>query len=453
MVIVKKPEKLYPETQAEMAEWKKTKEWKGGKWIPKEVKADELGEIPKLPDVSYEEAMPGDANGAVGKISTNAKAITTSTDILLKRIEALEKERETTKTEKKGWLEKLTTSPEDTYEEKRTKLMEELGIPEETEQFKQQNIKVAALQGDLDKLELQQREEIDRAYDRPTAMPNIKAEISEINRDYDRKKAYKAVELSSQVAILQAYQGNLSLSYDSLDIAIKSWMWDYEENRKRWEIMYTFHADELDDLNTETRRTYDMAYNAAIRDEEQAKKDADYKKSLWVDAANKGVYLNFDEILDMSKDEATKLYAKKVAPVIATREARKVKEAENWADFLSKSQRLWLENEEIDVDTPEGVEEAKIALQLKIPDNLQNKALTEGIPIAYGPDKINIVQAIWEGIATNGDEITKQQLVDTYGEEGRKWWDTWTKIMREEVELDDWATIFGLEGAATTEGY
>ena len=183
--------------------------------------ASNLGNVPKLPDIPYSEYTPTDANDSVSKTYTEAKAITTSNDILLDRLADVDKKIEATETKKKSWLEKRFAEPEETYEDKRAALMKELGIKEESELVKQQNVKVATLQGDLDKIELQQREEIDRAYDRPTAMPNIRAEINEVNRAYDRKKAYKAVEISSQVAILQAYQGNLNMSYDSLDSTIK----------------------------------------------------------------------------------------------------------------------------------------------------------------------------------------------------------------------------------------
>ncbi|MHA1400053.1 MAG: hypothetical protein ACTSQE_06875 [Candidatus Heimdallarchaeaceae archaeon] len=279
------------------------------------LSTSDLGDVPTLPDIPYEEYMPEDANKSVSETNAEAKGVTTSTDILLARLDALDRERETAKEEKKGWLEKMTAKPEESYEDKKAALMEELGIKVESDLVKQQNIKVATLQGDLNKIELQQREEIDRAYDRPTAMPNIRAEISEINRAYDRKKAYKAVEISSQVAILQAYQGNLNMSYDSLDSAIKGWMWDYEENRKRWEVMYDYHSDYLDDLTADHRKIYDMAYDSAVRKEKEAKESADYKRGLWADAAQRGVYLNMNEILDMTDDEAADLYAKKVAAV------------------------------------------------------------------------------------------------------------------------------------------
>jgi len=277
--------------------------------------ASNLGNVPKLPDIPYSEYAPSDANDSVSKTNAESKAVTTSTDILLERLDAIDRERETTKTERKGVWEKLTAQPEETYEDKKAALMEELGIKEESDLVKQQNVKVATLQGDLDKIELQQREEIDRAYDRPTAMPNIRAEINEVNRAYDRKKAYKAVEISSQVAILQAYQGNLNMSYDSLDSAIKGWMWDYEENRKRWEVMYDYHSDYLDDLTAEHRQIYDMAYDSAVREEETAKESSDYKRELWANAAQRGVYLDFNDMLNMTDDEATEIYAKKVAGV------------------------------------------------------------------------------------------------------------------------------------------
>ena len=275
--------------------------------------ASNLGNVPKLPDIPYSEYTPTDANDSVSKTYTEAKAITTSNDILLDRLADVDKKIEATETKKKSWLEKRFAEPEETYEDKRAALMKELGIKEESELVKQQNVKVATLQGDLDKIELQQREEIDRAYDRPTAMPNIRAEINEVNRAYDRKKAYKAVEISSQVAILQAYQGNLNMSYDSLDSAIKGWMWDYEENRKRWEVMYDYHSDYLDDLTAEHRQIYDMAYDSAVREEETAKESSDYKRELWANAAQRGVYLDFNDMLNMTDDEATDIYAKKVA--------------------------------------------------------------------------------------------------------------------------------------------
>ena len=279
----------------------------------KEVIASNMGEGSTPPVINYGDSKPESANNAVSNSYSGAKAVTTSTDILLKRLDDLEAERETAKTEKQGWLGKMAAPPEESYEDKRAALIKETGITEESELVKQQNIKVATLQGDLDKIELQRQEEIDRAYDRPTAMANVQAEEDEINRDYDRKKAYKSVEVSAQVAILQAYQGNLKMSYETLDTAIKGWMWDYEESRKRWEIMYDYHSDYLDDLDTDSRRIYDMAYDSAVREEETVKESADYKRGLWADAAQRGVYLDYNKMLNMTSDEVADYYAKEVS--------------------------------------------------------------------------------------------------------------------------------------------
>ena len=96
----------------------------------------------------------------------------------------------------KTFLEKILAGAEDTRADVREKEEERVGLTEKEQLLSEQATKVAGIQEEIDTLEVRRQSEIDRVYDRQTAMGNIRAETSELDRLYDSKKAYLAAQLS-----------------------------------------------------------------------------------------------------------------------------------------------------------------------------------------------------------------------------------------------------------------
>jgi len=282
----------------------------------KELTADKLTESKgKVPEVSYtDETKPKDALGAAEKILALGATGADIKDWLKEQTEKLKKEKEEIKKERESFLQKVIAEPEKTYEERMKELEEKYKIPEKLNLIQQQSIKVAGLKEQIDKLELQRQAEIDRIYARSgVGMDFINKSVREINRQYDSQIAYKSVELAAQAAVLQAYQGNLDVARDLISDSIKAWLFDYEENRRRWEFAFNYYSDFFESLEKDEKEIINAAYRETLRQEEQAREDAQYKLDLWTRAAEAGVYLDYSDLLKMSKEEAAELYAKKMA--------------------------------------------------------------------------------------------------------------------------------------------
>jgi hypothetical protein len=130
---------------------------------------------------------------------------------------------------------------------------------------------------------------------------------------YDSKKAYLSVQLAAEVALAQAYQGNLQAAQSLIQDSIEAFTFDYQERRRRYEILFNYYQDEVKNLKQEQRDILNKAYQESVRQEENAREDARYKLNLWVNAAKDGVYLNYSDLLKMSIEDATRLYAEKIA--------------------------------------------------------------------------------------------------------------------------------------------
>ncbi len=79
-------------------------------------------------------------------------------------------------------------------------------VPEWLRKTQEQSVKVAALQGEIDKINVLQLQEIDRARAQLANVPTyiIDRQENQINREYASQKAYKAAELGGDAALLQA---------------------------------------------------------------------------------------------------------------------------------------------------------------------------------------------------------------------------------------------------------
>jgi LysM repeat protein len=266
----------------------------------------------QFPVIGYDLSRPDQSLQAMDSIMRQSNYFSDWINYYSKLYQNITKQVEEEKAQEKSWLEKMISGPEKTREQRLEELRAQYNIPERLSLLEQQNIKVAQLKAQMDKLDIDRQVEIDRAFARPTSMPDIRAEANEINRLYDSKKAYLAAQLAAEVALAQAYQGNLQAAQSLIQDSIEAFTFDYQERRRRYEILFNYYQDEVKNLKQEQRDILNKAYQESVRQEENVREDAKYKLQLWVDAAKQGVYLNYPDLLRMSNEEATRIYAEKI---------------------------------------------------------------------------------------------------------------------------------------------
>ncbi len=326
----------YPKTQAEMEEWRKkykfdptAKKWYipetpsvspkireigkkieeiklKTKEIGKEVErisADKIKETIELPEIPDELSKPKDALESVDKIKSTTSVYTSYVQGLIERHKEIMKRLEETEKERKSFLEKLTAKPEKTREEKLEELRKEYGIPEKIEEIEKQAMKVAKLQEEIERLDLQRRQEIEAQYQRRVAMPVIESAVREINREYSFKRAKLAVELGAQAAVLEALQGNLETARNLIRESISAYMYDIEEERRRYEAFFDYYSDVYESLEREEREIIDQAYQTLLQREQEIKAEKEQVGELMIQYPNAGI------TVDDSLDEARRKVA------------------------------------------------------------------------------------------------------------------------------------------------
>jgi len=174
----------------------------------------------------------------------------------------------------------LIAKPEKTYEERLQEAMKEYGIPEKLDKLQQQSLKVAELKSKIDKLDIEMTAEIDRQYQRRVSMPEIETAIDEIKRDYTIRKAYLAAQLSTEAAVMQAYQGNLAEAKSLVTAAVNAYAADLEMERRKYEAVFNYYSDFVSDLTNEQRRILEQGYQEALRKEKEAKEEKE--KVYWM---------------------------------------------------------------------------------------------------------------------------------------------------------------------------
>jgi len=307
----------------------------------------------KVPEVRYGDDYTVDgAKTAADRIKSASEGLTDFyKTVLLPKLEDIEKEKEEIRKEKKEVVEKLTAEPEETREEALERLRKEYGIPAKMEQVEQQNIKVAQLREQINQLDDQRQREIDMAYQMKAPMESIRANISEINRRYDSEKAKLSYQLGTEVALLQAYVGNFEMAESMIDDAITAWMWDYEDNRRRWETLYTYYSDVLDDLTDEEKQLINTAYQETLRAEEAVREEKEFIRDLAISLAQNGIVVDFGKMLEMGVDDAVDYYNKKIGEIAST-------VAPDVSEYFSPEQLRQLRRAGIDPTTPEGFQQA-----------------------------------------------------------------------------------------------
>ena len=204
---------------------------------------------------------------------------------------------EAAKTEK-SWLTKLTTAGK-TTETKLAEEEEEAGVAGLSEEAKTQKLKVVGLQSDINKLGIEEQAELDRLNERGGGMSWASAEANTIQRRYAREKAYLSADLYAEAAVLSVYSDNLTEAKNSAKDAVNAFMYDQEQEVKRFEYLYDYHSDFLDSLKAEDKAIVDEAKATAETEKDKVEAEK-YQIMEW-----KMKYPNSGILLADTVEEAT----------------------------------------------------------------------------------------------------------------------------------------------------
>lgn len=220
---------------------------------------------------------------------------------------SFEKEKEDWEKEKKELEDSLGVKPGESIWDKMKEILlgkpsadtkgiveeahEEYGVTDLLDQTKQQSLKVAKLQGDLDKLSIMELAEIDRARNQVANIPTyiIDRQTTAIQREYAIQKAYKSAELGAEAAVLQALNGNLqnarALANDVVDAAV----YDLTQKRADFDNLFNFFGNWISSLEDKQRDILVDARNEAIRQEDIAREETYWKLEQAIENPRAGI--------------------------------------------------------------------------------------------------------------------------------------------------------------------
>ena len=222
------------------------------------------------------------------------------------------------KEEQKTWLEKILAGDDKTKADVRAEEETATGLTDKETKLSEQTAKVLATQDRMTALESRRDAAIERAEGKAVVQYAIDLEIDDINRKFDKQQADLATTLSSQAAMASFLQGDVEAAQTHITDAINDAMYDYDQEVKRYERVYDYYGSWVDSLTTDQRTTLDRAYQESQDAKDNARADLEYKQGLWTRAAEQGVNIPFEDLKNMTTEEATKLYAEKVSAMVTT---------------------------------------------------------------------------------------------------------------------------------------
>ena len=150
------------------------------------------------------------------------------------------------------FIEKLTGAlgerPEVDVQKQLEEAQEKYKVPEWLEKVQQQSVKVAALQGEMNKMDVLQTGEIERIYAQPITMGSIQGQVKESGRKYNVQRAYMAAEMGAEAAVMAAYAGNLDQANDLATQAVDAYTYDIRQEIERFDNMFGIYTDYISDL-------------------------------------------------------------------------------------------------------------------------------------------------------------------------------------------------------------
>jgi len=182
----------------------------------------------------------------------------------------------------------------------RTSAQEEYQVPEWLKQTQAQSVKVAALQGEIDKINVLEQQEIDNARTQLANIPTyiVDRQVNDISRKYASQKAYKAAELSGEAALLQAYAGNLGEARNLANDAVEAYVYDITQERADFDNLFNLYGDWIDSLDKEQKDILTTARAEIINKEETTKEEQTQVMQWSIDSNGKAGIKIGDSLAD-----------------------------------------------------------------------------------------------------------------------------------------------------------
>mgnify|MGYP001397597184 CR=1 FL=1 len=170
-------------------------------------------------------------------------------------------------------------------------LENQYGVSDLLNKLKEQNVKVATLQGDIQKLETQELTEIDRAEGEIVSRGAREAEKEVITRKYNIQKAYKNAELYAEAAVAQAYSGNLTEARNMIKDAVQYYTYDKQVEIDRFDKLFDTASEWMQSLTEKEQNILTAKRDELVREEENVRADKTNIGNLMIKYAGAGIRL------------------------------------------------------------------------------------------------------------------------------------------------------------------
>lgn len=178
------------------------------------------------------------------------------------------------------------------------------GIDDQLNTLKGQNLKIAGLQGDIQKLETEEMTAIDRAEGRVASRGAIEGEKETITRDYNIKKAYKYAELYAEAAVATAMSGNLNESRNLVKDAVDAYTYDIEQKISQFDEMFSVASSWVSALDTKEQNLLQTKRAELQAEADQLKQDKTAIGNLMIEYNQYGAGIKLTDTLEEAQAKA-----------------------------------------------------------------------------------------------------------------------------------------------------
>ncbi len=230
--------------------------------------------------------------------NTNANAISAYTDAEQARIDAEQAKLtsaiggSTTNTTAENLATYAGTRPTIDTETKLASKLSESGATALSSQLQLENTKLATLKGEIEQINADEQNELNAASNRLASGTSIANEKEVISNKYASKIAKKNAEYSSQAATVAAIQGNYQIAYNAAKDAVNAYTYDYQQNVKTFDTLFSVYSDALKDLDTEEQNILKVAAQNAQDELDKATKEKTEVSNLMISYPRAGITIS-----------------------------------------------------------------------------------------------------------------------------------------------------------------
>ena len=186
-----------------------------------------------------------------------------------------------------------------------TQAQTEAGLPAINTQLTSQGLKVASIQKHLDQLDLEEMRQLQNAEGKFTSMPALNAEKQRIARDFDRQKAYVAVNLGAEAAVYKALAGERAAAHNMVKDIVDAALYD---NKQKLEKLNLLVNQEKGWYNSLDRETQNYLKNLRDYNEQELKtKKAEKEKVLRLMVNNPQAGINVNDTYEEAAKKAARI--------------------------------------------------------------------------------------------------------------------------------------------------